>query len=720
MLRALTLLVTVLGLLAPPAAAQGQEARATLYTRVEGDEIHAAAVIRISPEWYLYHTDLGHPDAVGTPLSLTFGEEGEGWSEPVLPEPRTGTVDDEYLGEYTYDYHTGRIVLYAVGERDEGASEDDGLKLSGLTCSSVTGTCVPYAETVHSDGPGADRYWEDWPASLGSPPSSPEEPGDTPMPGGEPPKDTPPPSVVGPPVTVDAGQESIQSIFGEEERDEGPVDAHLHVRIDDEKNTAQLAVVLDIAEDHYVYHGPTEDDLGHPDFFGTPTTVEVIDESGAIEWGETRYPEPKRVEATEYSEWYWKHTGEVVLRVDGTIVDDPEGADPRVEVGYQVCDASSCLPPTTVELESSGRGEDGWFETATPVTRGQLDGSGQDEMDLWIFLLSAVGWGIFTLLMPCTYPMIPITISFFTKQADARGGEVLPLSIVYGLGIVAVFILIGVVFGSVIIPFATHPVTNIVIGALFLFFAFVLFGFVKLEPPAALMRLAGKASTVGGYLGVFLMGTTLVVTSFTCTAPFVGALLGSAAIGGDADYFRIVLGMGVFGLTMATPFVFLSLVPGRMRQMPQAGEWMNTLKVFLGFVELAASLKFLSNADVVWNWRILPREVFLLAWFAIFLAAGLYLIGKAVKARREGLSRGTRQIGFGAATVAFALYCGYGVPGNQLDETVMTALVPPYTNADWAEVNPALHEVVVDDWELAKKRALEQDKLVLVNFTGLT
>src|SRR5690606_32477557 len=146
-------------------------------------------------------------------------------------------------------------------------------------------------------------------------------------------------------------------------------------------------------------------------------------------------------------------------------------------------------------------------------------GSQESGGSLLGFILLAIGGGIFALLMPCTYPMIPITISFFTKQAEARGGNVLPLSLAYGAGIILIFILIGVVIGPVILTFAAHPVTNIVIGVAFLLFALALFGVWTMQPPQFLMGAAGKASMKGGYAGVFLMGATLVVTSFTCTAP---------------------------------------------------------------------------------------------------------------------------------------------------------------------------------------------------------
>jgi thiol:disulfide interchange protein DsbD len=505
------------------------------------------------------------------------------------------------------------------------------------------------------------------------------------------------------------------------------VSGTLWARADEGTESVRAVIQLEVAEHYHIYHGPTAEDLGHPEAIGTPTSVTF--ESEDVEWDSARMrmPTPERTDqgmpAIEGGGNIWinTHHGTVRIQVEGLLYDTFDPADVVAHVKGQVCDDNGCQNWVQT-LEVSGPGPDEAFEWESTVQAGPDTGAdGADNRprpSLFKFLLAAVGWGLFTLLMPCTYPMIPITISFFTKQADARDGNVLPLSLTYGVGIVSVFILIGLVFAPVIIPFATHPVTNIVIGVLFLFFSLVLFGFIQLQPPRRMMAVAGKASATGGYLGVFMMGATLVVTSFTCTAPFVGTLLGSAATGQGAgqDVLRIVLGMGVFGLTMATPFVFLSLVPGRIQQMPQAGEWMNTLKVFLGFIEIAAALKFISNADIVWNWGILGRDVFLAAWCVIFAAAGIYLI---VQARKSGRPN-SRQSGIGFATILLAGYFGYGVPGNALDEFVTTPLLPPYVVFESASPTRASHTIIKDDWQAAMTRAQSEGKLVLVNFTGFT
>jgi thiol:disulfide interchange protein DsbD len=287
------------------------------------------------------------------------------------------------------------------------------------------------------------------------------------------------------------------------------------------------------------------------------------------------------------------------------------------------------------------------------------------------------------------------------------------------------FVLIGVIVGPVIITFATHPITNLVIGLFFLLFALVLFGVMELRPPQFLMSAAGKATTKGGLPGVFMMGATLVVTSFTCTAPVVGALLGGGA-GSGRGLLEIALGMAVFGLTMAIPFVLLALLPGKIQAMPRSGEWMNTLTVCLGFVEVAAALKFLSNSDLIWGWELLSREVFLLLWTAIFAVGAAYLFGW-IKLKKDdaGVSSPGRLVG-GLMFLCFSVFCWFGFRGNKLGN-IMAAIVPPYSSittvaSDGAPAGRAVamdgHTIVADDYEGARKLAEREGKLLFVNFTG--
>jgi thiol:disulfide interchange protein DsbD len=329
----------------------------------------------------------------------------------------------------------------------------------------------------------------------------------------------------------------------------------------------------------------------------------------------------------------------------------------------------------------------------------------------WLALLGlAIGGGIFALLMPCTYPMIPITFSFFTKQADSRGGKVLPLALTYGFGIVAMFSLIGAcfgifdAFGDGLIGFAMHWSLNLIVAIAFIYFALALFGVINLEPPRALQTLAGKATSRGGFVGVFLMGLCLVITSFTCTAPFVGSMIALSASGGAV---KVIAGMAIFGLTMAIPFVVLALLPGRVKAMPRAGEWMNTLKVTLGFVELAAALKFVSNADVSLNmpdlW--LTQPLFLWIWVAIFAATSLYLFGVFSKGVRISAGRAAAASMF----LLLAAYVGWSATQERLGK-YLTVFAPPS--------GIRYHDVVEDDYDGALQIARTSERLLLVNFTG--
>ncbi len=508
------------------------------------------------------------------------------------------------------------------------------------------------------------------------------------------------------------------------------VAAHLYSRAAD--GAVRSAIELQIAEGWHLYH--TE--LGPPDAIGKPTVITMA--GNGIEWSPAVFPSPKRLEQPGLGEdgkdtWIWGHEGRVVVRIDGSLTAPATGNDVAASITGLTCKDDGMCVPYRAELVSEGPGDDLLFvaspATAQPSTVAPDDTAkaaaalSGEQLGLGQFLLLAVAGGLFTLLMPCTYPMIPITISFFTKQATMRNGKVAPLAIVYGLGIVAIFVFIGVVLGSLIIPFATNPITNLLIGLLFLIFALTLFGALDLPVPSFLLDAAGSASQSGGYLGVFLMGAALVITSFTCTVPFVGSLLSVGAQQGQL--LRIALGMAVFGLTMAIPFVLLSLLPGRLGAMPRSGEWMHHLKVFLGFVEIAAALKFISNSDLVWGWGFLTRELFLVLWFGIFLAAALYLFGLV---RLEGDSAEIRPMRMSGAlvTLLFSLYCGYGALGHELD-SVMTAIAPNYsrplagTSQSSAGQRPAdSHTIVVDDYDAARETALQQARPLLVNFTGHT
>jgi len=294
---------------------------------------------------------------------------------------------------------------------------------------------------------------------------------------------------------------------------------------------------------------------------------------------------------------------------------------------------------------------------------------------------------------------------------------------------------VGYAMAAVIIDVVNHWLTNTIIGVLFVFFAFVLFGWINLSPPQWMNRLAYKAQTsaqtqstgvwgaVSALLGVFFMGATLVISSFTCTAPIVGSLLANIAELGKE---RVAIGMAIFGATMAFPFVFLALLPGRVKAMPRSGEWMETLKISLGFIELAAALKFASMVDFAFGWQILPRELFLLLWTAIFGMWAMYLFGilrKAGSGPNEGVGAG--RMASGMVVTLLATYFLFGAMGNKLD-AIMTGFIPGYSNSlvshaeggKGGKKHAGDHTLILDDQKHAIEVARAEDKLLLYNFTG--
>jgi cytochrome c biogenesis protein CcdA len=698
------------GLLVLLAASAGaQTATAKLYTKSADGKVLVAIQVTPEPGAWVYDDD---PDSGGQPTVVTLGPETVEWSQPHFPEP---TVKDE-PGVGRSKVHKQKFVIYAVGTGEGADPAEVTVALKGLACNERL--CLPWSiERVENRGAGADTVWEGFPAALLL-----EAPA--------------PAAAVAPPAAVVAADEWRPDLMGKDK-----VAARAFARVEGE--TVTVVVELAIAPKYHIYSGPLQSDVGPG--IGSPTVPRI--EGGNVEWGSWTFPEPHGYDPG-FGGLTYVHEGRTVLRVTGEAFDEFDAGAVEVSIAGQFCDDRACLMFELTPALSEGRGPDALFAPpaqedpdagttdAVALTAVPLDGSEapKEEQGLWQFLLVAVGAGLITLLMPCTYPMIPITISFFTKQATARGGNVLGLALMYGLGIVAIFVVIGLVIGQPIVQFAQDWPLNLVIGVLFVVFALSLFGMINLQPPAFLMNVAGKASQKGGYAGVFLMGACLVITSFTCTAPFVGTLLGAGAASGDVSNAKIALGMAVFGLTMATPFVFLALVPGKINALPQAGGWMETLKVFMGFVELAAALKFFSNADIVLNqgnylehggW--FSREFCLITWAVIFAIAAQYLFGRInLKSENPDGSIGPGRLLAGTGSALFAAFCLLGVFGYQYGP-IMTALAPkpsytpgliPIFQGGGSTDDRERLITVEDDYDAALGVASDKNRLLLANFTG--
>ncbi len=466
-----------------------------------------------------------------------------------------------------------------------------------------------------------------------------------------------------------------------------------------------IVVELVVQEKGYWVYGtqePTDDDV-----VGVPITAELVRASGAAATSEWNGGWPVSPPGLKYKQG---KPFELVI----PFVPLREGKfDLRVFVRWQACNKIVCDPDEVAYVVQSVdvAPGDGTIETLARVTD---SGSGLGDKSLWTLIGLAIGAALFALVMPCTYPMIPITISFFTKQAEQRHGKVMGLAMAYGLGIIAIFILIGVAVGGPIVQFAGLWWVNALFALLFLVFGLSLVGLFEIRLPSSFGDLASKASGTGGLLSVFAMGTTLVITSFTCTAPFVGSLLVYAGEAGSV--WRVAFAMAVFGLTMAIPFVFLSLSPRALQALPRSGMWMKTLKVTLGIVELGLVLKFVSNIDIAIGTKWIPRRPFIFVWGLSFFVAALYLLDLAGLLKKSATwAAGKGRVITAVLLIAFSGYLWSGLDGTRLDKH-LEAFFPPFGEKKYNE--EAFLAVVREDYEAGLAEALRRKAPAFVHFTG--
>lgn len=248
----------------------------------------------------------------------------------------------------------------------------------------------------------------------------------------------------------------------------------------------------------------------------------------------------------------------------------------------------------------------------------------------WGLFLLALAAGFAAVFTPCVFPLIPVTVSFFLKRSKSRA-EGIRNAWIYALSIILIYtvptLLLTLIFGdSFLYNLSTHPVTNLLFFAIFIIFAISFFGAFELELPSSWAGKTDSAAGKGGLIGIFFMALTLVIVSFSCTGPIVGTLLGQTSSQGVG--MGPVFGMLGFGVGLALPFGLFALFPDMLKSLPKSGGWLNTVKVFFGFLELALAMKFFSNADLAYHWGILNREVFLAIWIVLFVLLGLYLLGK--------------------------------------------------------------------------------------------
>ena len=425
---------------------------------------------------------------------------------------------------------------------------------------------------------------------------------------------------------------------------------------------------------------------------------------------------------------------------------------------YGTCNDEMCMPPSSVEFKKTGNitlspklGDDkglsdsikmkGQNDTITafkadsvplspnlggdalwqPVTK-ELHAFSDTPADtsLWYIFLAGLLGGFLALLTPCVWPIIPMTVSFFLKRNKERA-KAIREALTYGLSIIIIYVFLGLLvtllFGAnALNALSTNAWFNILFALLLIVFAASFFGAFELTLPASWStKIDEKSEKTTGLLSIFLMAFTLVLVSFSCTGPIIGFLL--VAVSTQGNILGPTLGMLGFSIGLAIPFAFFALFPSLLKSVPKSGGWMNTIKVVLGFIELAFALKFLSVADLAYGWRLLDREVFLSIWIALFGLLGAYLMGWLRFPHDEPEHRtNVPQFFLGLLSFAFTIYMIPGLWGAPLK--AISAFTPPMYTQDYKIIQTTVVEAPFKDYEQGMAFAKEQQKPVMIDFTG--
>lgn len=348
----------------------------------------------------------------------------------------------------------------------------------------------------------------------------------------------------------------------------------------------------------------------------------------------------------------------------------------------------------------------------------------QSNTGLWgIFILGFLG-GLLALLTPCVFPMIPLTVSFFTKQNKSKGKGIAN-AILYGFFILLIYVLLSIPFHfldsidpEILNTISTNIWLNVAFFIIFLFFAFSFFGYYELTLPSSWSNKMDNASNIGGIVGIFFMAVTLALVSFSCTGPILGSLL-AGSLTAEGGAMQLTAGMAGFGVALALPFALFALFPNWLNSLPKSGGWMTTTKVVLGFLELALAFKFLSNADLVAHWGILKREIFIGIWVLIFILMSLYLFGIIRFPHDNPKAKLSKtRVSIGIISTLFSVYLILGLFGqNQLK--LLSGFPPPafYTVAEQKSDCP-LGLNCFKDFETGLAYAKLQNKPIMLDFTG--
>lgn len=400
-----------------------------------------------------------------------------------------------------------------------------------------------------------------------------------------------------------------------------------------------------------------------------------------------------------------------------------------------VCNAEMCLPPEIVDLDFAMNGasiSNAEIGVAGDVSKiipqlpnmkidnpvGNCGNEKEEISNVWMVFLFGFLGGLIALLTPCVFPMIPLTVSFFTKGGkDGKKG--LGRAVLYGFFIFLIYAALSIPFHfntdpEVLNEIATSVWLNVIFFAVFLIFSISFFGFFEITLPSKLTNKADSASDVGGILGIFFMALTLALVSFSCTGPILGTVLGNSLKNGP---WPITAAMSGFGIALGLPFALFAAFPSIMKNLPQSGGWLNSIKVVLGFIELALALKFLSNADLVMQWGLIQRETFFLIWTIIGVGLTFYLLGVLKFPHDSPIGKFSRfRIVFTTIIVLFTIYISTGIFKSSPWNHDFLSGFPPPAFYSWYE-NESFHAEFTD-FDKALAESKKTNKPLLIDFTG--
>jgi thiol:disulfide interchange protein len=460
---------------------------------------------------------------------------------------------------------------------------------------------------------------------------------------------------------------------------------------------ATLSIKATLAKDWHIFslfHDPEK-----ADFIGSPTVLSFNKSSNYELIGKPKESKKAKTHKDELGIQLYHEKEVVFSQKIKLLTGNP--FDVIGDIEFQICDENGCLFPPAQEFTfkvapktDCQASTDGVISVNIPINdstdmlsddepvlkevefeEGELD---TKKKTLWtIFILGFLG-GLVALLTPCVFPLIPMTVSFFTKQTKTRRAGIIK-ALMYGLAIVLIYVLLGAILSQFMSGFglndlASNIYMNLIFFAIFIFFAFSFLGAFEIRMPSSLVNKADRQADKGGLIGVFFMAFTLVLVSFSCTGPIVGSLLIESISTGNIA--SPAVGMFGFGLALALPFTLFAIFPGWLSSLPQSGGWLNSVKVVLGLLELAIALKFLSTVDLTYKWNILTREVFVAVWIVVFAIIGFYLLGKIRFAHDDKVEKlSVTRFMFAITSLVFAVYLVPGMWGAPLH--FIEGIAPP-------------------------------------------